>query len=190
MALMPDRPETRSGSRAAHLLRLWLYCLAQFVRLSLFLSSPARLPWNPALLAMTLAAYLLAGWLILGSLRPLGDILIQIGIEIGLLALITRLLLAIQQHPERFVQTLHALIGVNLVVSLVSYPLMAWLPQPLRDGQPDMTALQLSLLLLLWNLAAISLIFRRAFGIGTLLAGFLAFSYFLVFEWLLMKVFA
>ena len=171
-------------------MRLWLYCWLQFVRLSLFLSSPARLPWNPALLVMTLASYLLVGRLILGGLRPFGDILIQIGIEVGLLALISLVLLWIQGHRERFIQTLHALIGVNLVISLVSYPLMELLPDPMHDEQPDMLALQLSLLLLVWNLAAISLIFRRAFGIGTLLAGFLAFSYFLVFEWLLMKVFA
>ncbi len=185
-----SEPEARHGGRAGHLLRLWLYCWLQFVRLALFLSTPAKLPWNPALLILTLAAYLLTGQLILGSARPFSDILLQIGIEVGLLALITRVLLAIQQHPERFIQTLHALIGINLVISLASYPLMAWLPAPAQAGTPDMLAVQLSLLLLVWNLAAISLIFRRAFGIGTLLAAFLAFSYFLVYEWLLMQVFA
>ncbi len=190
MASMSEQPSPRPTARGGHLLRLWLYCWVQFIRLSLFLSTPAKLPWNPALLAMTLVAYVLVGQLILGGIRPFADILLQIGIEVALLAWVTAIMLRLRQHRERFVQTLHALIGVNLIVSLTSYPLMELLPSPMRDDQPDMLAVQLSLLLLVWNLAAISLIFRRAFEIGTLAAGFLAFGYFLVFEWLLMQVFA
>lgn len=187
---MSEQPSPPPATGSGHLLRLWLYCWVQFVRLSLFLSTPAKLPWNPALLVMTLLAYVLVGQLILGALRPFTDILLQIGIEVALLAWLSAVMLRLRQHGERFVQTVHALIGVNLIVSLASYPLMELLPNTLHDDQPDLLAVQLSLLLLVWNLAAISLIFRRAFEIGTLPAGFLAFSYFLVFEWLLMQVFA
>ena len=190
MDSMPEQPAPHSGSSALHLLRLWLYCWVQFLRLALFISTPAKLPWNPALLLLSLAAYLLVGQWILGDSRPFSDILLQIGIEVGLLAAISFIALRLQGHGERFVQTLHALIGVNLIISLLSYPLIELLPDPMHNDQPNMLAMQLSLLLLVWNLAAISLIFRRSFEISTLFAAFLSFGYFLVYEWLLLQVFA
>lgn len=187
---MPDRPEPRPGAQPTHLLRLWFYCWAQFLRLSVFLSSPEKLPWNPWLLVPTLASYLLVGQLILGEARPFRDILLQIGIEVGLLALISLVVLKLNNHLERFVQTLHALVGVNLIISIISYPLIQLLPDPTSSEQPERLAIQLSLLLLIWNLAVISLIFRRAFEVSTMLAAFLSFSYFLFYEWVLMEVFA
>ncbi len=177
-----------SVPRPLHLLRLWLYCWAQFPGLALFLRSPAQLPWNPALLIPSLAAYLLVGQWILGDARPFSDILLQIGIETGLLAAISAIALRLQGHGERFVQTLHALIGVNLIISLLGYPLVELLPEPAGNERPGTLVFQFSLLLLVWNLAAISLIFRRAFEISTLFAAFLSFGYFLVYEWLLQAV--
>jgi hypothetical protein len=63
------------------------------------------------------------------------------------------------------------------------------LPDAPTAEQPGTLTLQLNLLLLFWNLAVISLIFKRAFEIRTIVAGIIAFNYFLLYELLLMNFF-
>ena len=81
-----------------------------------------------------------------------------------------------------------ALIGINLIVSLVSIPVFYLLSSPTPDQVNPLT-LQINVILLVWNLAIISLIFKRSFQINTLLAGFIAFNYFVLYEYILMKLF-
>jgi hypothetical protein len=40
----------------------------------------------------------------------------------------------------------------------------------------------LSIALIFWNLAVLSLIFKRAFGIGTLASAMISFNYFLLYQ--------
>ena len=130
----------------------------------------------------------MVGYALLGNDRSLLSITAQIIVEVGILFAISSVVLKLVKKPERLIQTMSALIGVNLIVSLVSIPLFYLLPAPAPD-QLDSTSLQLNVILLVWNLAIISLIFRRSFHINTLLAGFIAFNYFLLYEYILMKLF-
>jgi len=172
----------------SHVLKLWLACLKHYLKMSVFLSSPSNLPFNPRTILLTLLAYVLVGYALLGNERTLLSIFGQIMIEVGILYAISSVVLKLVKKPERLIQTMSALIGINLIVSLVSIPLFYLLSSPSPD-QVNPMAFQINIILLLWNLAIISLIFKRSFQINTLLAGFMAFNYFLLYEYIITKVF-
>ena len=164
-----------------HLFKLWLVCLYQYLQMSLFRSTPAHLPYNPYSLLLTIFAYMGVGFVLLSEERNLLSILTQILIEISILYLICSAVLRLSGRSERILQTLSALIGVNLVIGFVSIPVYQMLP-PSTGEQIDPLTIKITLAILLWNLAALSLIFRRAFEINTLTAGFIALNYFLLYE--------
>ncbi len=168
-----------------HTLKLWLACLHQYLWLSLFRSTPASLPPNPGTLGLTLGAYLLVALVLLADVRSIPSIMMQVGIEACILCLATYFILKYLDKTERLVQTMSALLGVNLVIAFFSIPVFKMLPPSTADEISPIT-LNISLLVLFWNLAAISLVFKRAFEINTLAAGFIAINYFLVYEFLLL----
>ena len=128
------------------------------------------------------------GILSTGQPWSLVSIVAQIAVEVGILYLITLVALTLSRKRERALQTLSALIGVNLVISFISIPIFQFLP-PSTPEQVDPVTLQVNLLILVWNLAVISLIFKRAFEISTALAAFVAFNYFLLYEFILISLF-
>ena len=173
-----------------YLVRQWLNCLAQYAQMSLFRSSPANLPYSLPCLLLTLLAYSLVGLILLSELRSVFSIIAQIGLEVLLLSAFSLIGLRLTKKNERLLQTVSALIGVNLVISIVSLPIMYLLPEVEPEQPIDPLVLQLNLMLLLWNLAALSLIFKRSLEIRTLAAGFMSFNYFLLYELILLNLFA
>ena len=171
------------------LIQQWLYCLRHFVLMCLFRSSPSNLPYNFGCIVPTLLAYVVVAELLLGDQRNLFSIMIQVLIEVLILVAISFIILKFVNRSERLLQTLSALIGVNLIISLVSLPIMQLLPETGQGEQIDPLVLQINLMLLIWNLAVISLIFKRAFEIRTIVAGFIAFNYFLFYQLLLINFF-
>jgi hypothetical protein len=174
----------------SHILKLWLVCLKHYLKMCVFQSSPSNLPFNPNTIVFTLLAYVLVGYTLLGNQRTLLSISGQILIEVTILYAISSITLKLVKKPERLIQTVFALIGVNLIVSLISIPVFYLLSSPSPDQQLNSTSFQINVLLLVWNLAIISLIFKRSFQVNTLLAGFMAFNYFLIYEYILTKVFS
>ncbi len=171
------------------ILSVWLNSLKHYLQLSVFLSTPAKLPFSPASLVLTLVAYITVGEFLLGAERGMFSIIIQIGIEVLILFGITFIALKIAKKPERLLQTLSALIGVSLIISLAGLLIMSALPDNGSADELNLMILQVNLVLLLWNLAAISLIFKRAFEIRTFTAGFIAFNFYLSYEYLMLNFF-
>jgi len=167
----------------------WFFSLYQYLRISLFLSSPAHLLYSPASLILTLLSYIVAGYIALGTNRSLLPITAQIALEISLLAAISWLFLKLNKKPQRLLQTVSALAGVSLVITVVGLIATSFFPHNLASGKIDPLLLKIDLLLLLWDLAAVSLIFKRSFDITTILAAFAALSYFLFYEYLLINFF-
>ena len=155
--------------------------------MSLFLASPSSLPYSPAALILSVGAYLLVGQALLGEVKNLFEIGIQIAIEILILYLISYAVLAFKKMQGRLLQTLSALIGINLIISITSLLLVAMLPDMQNTETPDPLLVQLNLAILLWNLAVISLIFKRAFEIKTIVAGIIAFNYLLIYEFIIIN---
>lgn len=157
--------------------------------MSVFMSSPAKLPQNPAPLLVTILAYIVTGELLLGDQRSFLSIMVQIAIEVIILFSISYIALKLTRHPQRLVQTLSALIGVSLIVSIVSLLIMSAFPHNAKAEQLNSLVIQINLILLFWNLSVVSLIFKRAFEISTLFAGFIAINYFIFYEFLLLNFF-
>ena len=166
----------------------WLWSLRLYVRISLFMASPAELPYSPASIVLTLVAYFATAALLLGDDYSAGHIVSLIVVEAMILYLVSLLVLKARGHLERLVQTLSALFGSGLVISLIGIPVLLATSDSGADGVA--TAQYLNLALLLWSLAVISLIFKRAFEISTIAAGFLAFNYFLLYELIIVNFLA
>lgn len=160
----------------------WLVSLKLYLRICLFLSAPSDLPYSPVSLALTLLAYFIVGLMLLGAQHGPLQVLAHIAVEISILWGLSYLVLKLQKRLSRLLQTLSALAGSGLVVSLVMMAVMVALGDLDATTEPTPWELRINLALLFWNLAVISLIFKRAFEVSTLAAGFIAFNYFLLYE--------
>ncbi|MCK4710496.1 MAG: hypothetical protein KAU21_17915 [Gammaproteobacteria bacterium] len=167
----------------------WFSSLKHYVQMSIFLSSPAKLPYSPTSVFLTLLAYIVVGEILLGEERSLSSIIIQIGLEVLILFGISFIALKLTKKSQRLLQTMSALVGVSLVISVVSLLIMQALPDISDIEQINPLVLKINLILLLWNLAVISLIFKRSFEIRTITAGFIALNFFVFYEFLLLNFF-
>jgi hypothetical protein len=133
----------------------WLTSLKHYLLMCLLLSSPDRLPGSPYPIALTGFSYFLLG-------------------------LIAYCGLALKQLLARFQQTFSALLGINVIITLVTIPAYRLIAS---NGSIDGNMLlYVTLIILLWNLAVLSLIFKRAFEISTNLSAMIAFCYFVLFQ--------
>ena len=156
----------------------WLASLRHYFLMCLFLSSPERLPYNPYAFAVTVVAYFALGVAFVDAHFGYAMIAARIMLEIAMLAAIARAGLAMKNLLHRFPQTFSALVGINLIMSLVSIPLHRLY---LADADPNSSlANVIFILFMVWNLAAISLIFKRAFEISIRLSAMISFSYFVL----------
>ena len=151
------------------------------------MASPSQLPASLPSILLSLFSYAVVGYIILGDKYGLLSIAGHIGVELVILYAVSYLVLRLQNRLVRLVQTMSALIGSSLVISLVSIPLTWMLPETSDQATPDSLTLQVNLALLFWSLAVISLVFKRAFELSTIAAGFLAFNYFLVYELIILN---
>ena len=158
----------------------WLTSLKHYLLMCLLLSSPDRLPCSPYPIALTGVSYFLLGLLLVEPQRSYGLISAQILLELGMLGLVAYCGLALKQLLPRFQQTFSALLGINVIITLVTIPAYRLIAS---NGSIDGNMLlYVTLIILLWNLAVLSLIFKRAFEISTNISAMISFCYFVVFQ--------
>jgi hypothetical protein len=175
-------------SRMQNIVGHWLASFRHYCMLCLLLSSPERLPYNPYAFAITVIAYFALGAFFVDENSGFAVIAARILLEMAMLAAVARLGLAIKNFPNRFPQTFSALVGINLVMTLVAIPLQKLLLDN-TDGS-SAPANIVFILFVVWNLAAISQVFRRAFEISISLSAMISFAYFvanLIIEVLLLR---
>ena len=167
----------------------WLTCLKHYILMCLFVSGPERLPYSLHCILFSLLAYFLLGFSLADEQRGYAIVVAQIMLELGMLALIAHAGLKWKKKASRFHQTFSALLGVNLFISAVSIPVY----QSLADSTSaanglDSTVLNVTFVIVFWNLAVLSLIFKRAFEINTVLASMISFNYFVVYQFLVIWI--
>lgn len=167
----------------------WLYSLKQYWLMCFFGSGPDHLPSGYQNAAYSLFIYLLAGLLLTDENRSYGNVVAQIGIELLMLGLIAYLGLLWQKKMPRFAQTFSALLGVNLVMSLVAIPIFLMSVDTRADATETSWLSYLTMALIFWNLAVISLILKRAMEISTWISTMIAFNYFLFYQFLTVLIF-
>jgi hypothetical protein len=150
-----------------------------------FLSSPERLPCNPLCILISLFAYLLIGLLLVSEQRGMAAISAHIFLEVITLALVAYAGLYWSKSLPRFQQTFSALVGINMVITAVAIPVVQLAANGGANADETGNLQQITeLLIVIWNLAVISLIFKRAFTISTQLSAIMSFNYYVVFQFL------
>jgi len=158
----------------------WLLSLKHYLSMCLLLSSPERLPASLQCIVLSIFSYFLIGLLLVEEQRGYLVICQQIILELVMLGLIAYTGLRWKKLLARFQQTFSALVGINLIITLVSIPLFRSLPNP-ENGTAN-PLIYLHLAILVWNLAVLSLIFKRSFDISTHLSAIISFSYFILYQ--------
>lgn len=165
-------------------------CLWVYTQLAFFRASPQQLPWNWSCAVKAFLLYVALNLFLLDSEDAMISVIFKILIEIGLLSGLLYIGLKTTRHLERFNKTLSALIGAGTVISAISVILYALIsPEFYAQQEISQTVINLTLILLLWNLAVVSIILKRSLSISTWLSVFLTFNYFLTFELILMTIF-
>ncbi len=167
------------------LLNQWLYCLKHYALMSVFASSPDRLAYRTECFILTLFCYCLLGFALIDQQHSYGLILLQIALEVTLLALLAFLGLKWLDKRPRFWQCFSALVGVNFVISAVTIPIIHWITADLSNNtEIDSKLLYATLIMVFWNLAAISQILKRTFEVNTVMSAMIAFNYFLIYQFI------
>ncbi len=143
--------------------------------------SPAQLPASRMLLALVAAAA--AALEIIGALLPPaggGRIGMRVALSVGLPLAFAWAVLAIARHPQRFLQTASALLGVAVLAQAALYPLGSLLS---LLGPDRLASLPLGVLLLaglVWYVAACANIWSAALETGLGVGAALSIGYLLL----------
>jgi len=163
----------------------WLISLKHYVLMCLFVSGPDRLPGGLHSILFSLLCYCLIGFSLVDEQHSYSTIILQIALELALLALVIYVGLKWKNMLSRLDQSFSALLGVNMVISAVSIPVYKFLTEDYaNDGEISRSVLNLTLLIVFWNLSVMSLILKRALNINTVLAAMISFNYFMVYQFL------
>jgi hypothetical protein len=109
-----------------------------------------------------------------------GLVCAQITLELAMLGLISYVGLQARQSLPRFPQTFSALLGTNVIITAVTIPVYRFVIG--KDNADDNLLIYVTLAILIWNLAILSLIFKRSFEISTHLSAMISFGYFIIFQ--------
>lgn len=147
---------------------------SHFFRICRLQDGPQDLPAAVLLRNTALLSYLLLSIVTSALNMPLGQALIAAAVDVTLLITLTSFLLSLRGLSARITQTLTALAGTSVILSLFSIPMLIWLHMA-RSGQGDAAIPSLIMLaLVIWNLLIIAHIFKHAlstlFAAGLLLA--------------------
>jgi len=168
----------------------WLISLKHYVLMCLFVSGPDRLPSSLHSILFSLFCYLIIGFSLVDEHRSYATIVTQIAIELALLSLLIYTALKWKKLLSRLYQSFSALLGVNMVISAISIPIYELLTQDINnDTELSRSVLNATLVLVIWNLAIMSLILKRTLNINTAFAAMISFNYFVVYQFLIIWLF-
>ena len=168
----------------------WFVSLKHYVLMCLFLSGPDRLPGGTHSILISAFCYFVIGFSLVDEQRSYSTIVLQIVLELTLLALVIYAGLKWKKLLSRLAQTFSALLGVNMIISAVSIPVYHALTEDhASSGEINRSLLNVTLLIVFWNLSVMSLILKRALNINTLLAAMISFNYIMVYQFMIIWLF-
>jgi hypothetical protein len=163
--------------------------LRQLIELCLLRIGPEDLPGDARLPWVLAAGYVLSGGLMFMADEGFAVGMAQAAVDAALLAGFVWGALKVREHPERFNQTYAALMGISLVISLLSWPLLGAMPSEWAAN--ELHPAQIALLaVLLWSLIAQGQVLRRALDVSAGMGLLLVFVYFMLSSLLIAAVFS
>ena len=167
-------------SAMQNILGPWLVSLKHYAYMCLLMSSPERLPFFPQAIVLNILSYLALGLLLVSETFSYTRILGQIILQLVMMAMIAQVGLSRKNLQARFVQTYSALTGITLLIDAVTIPIhLHIMDQP---EMPETTIMWIGVMILVWNLAVLSLIFRRAFEVSVSISAIISFTYFFAYH--------
>ncbi len=147
-----------------------------FLDICLFRKGPRDVPSSTVLLKMCLLAYGISGMLVLILSVPVQVALLQMLLDLVLLAGLLYLALILHRHSGRFEQALAALTGTGTLMGLLALPLMVWIVHQGPEGDSTFPSL-LMLALMVWSIAVMAHILRHTFNIPVWASAMYALGY-------------
>ena len=160
----------------------------EFLNICLFKKAPQDLPASSSLLGVMLVASTIASLIVARSGLGWPDVVQSAVAETLYMVTAIYVLLKLQGRQLRWSQTVTAMAGTNVVLVVISLPILVWLLSA-RSAEADATLPSLLFLgLIIWNVLILGHIFRHAFStyfpLGVLVAlGYYSLSI-LIMNWL------
>jgi hypothetical protein len=151
-----------------------------FLDIARWRKGPEDLPASGFLLAVTFGVYILASIAtVLFYSKGVADLLAQVTLDIALMFGFFGLLLVFYRKTPRFEQTMTALLGTGIVLTVIALPLIAWLRIEPAETTASIPAL-LMFIVVLWSISITGHIMRRALDIPFAGGVVMAVAYFLL----------
>ncbi|MGR9053187.1 MAG: hypothetical protein ACU84J_11105 [Gammaproteobacteria bacterium] len=161
----------------------------EFVKLlfdiCLFRKGPQDLPVSVILLRLTMAIYAAVSALILLLDRSVFEVLLQVAVEILLVVVFAKGVLALAGKSERYVQTACALFGTDALIGFFAVPVFA----SLAIERMTLLAVPLYMVLVLWNWTVTGHILKHALSESYFFALGIALLYIVGTVWLMSLLF-
>ncbi len=156
------------------------YLIQLFWEICLLRKAPQDIPYSRVLFLLLLAVNYLVGTIYSNFSSPdvdLTSIVLLAGIHMALFLGSFSVLMTVMGYRARIVQTLSALLGTDIIITLLAMPtVMAINSAPQLTGYFGL----ILLFLITWDLIIMAHILRHALSIRFLLAGLFAFGYFML----------
>jgi hypothetical protein len=156
------------------------YLIQSFWEICLLQKAPQDIPYSRGLLFLLLPVNFLVGtlYLVFSSLEVgLGSILLFASIHMLFFLGSLSVLMLLMGYAARIVQTLVALLGTDIIITLLAMPVV----MAINNASELAGYFGIILLLLItWNLVIMAHILRHALSVSFLLAGLIAFGYFML----------
>jgi len=133
----------------------------RFFDICLLRAGPQDLPASTFLLRFAVVVNIAFGTVMAYPDRGMPQALIEVLFDFALLTLLLYGVLQWRQRPERFAQTLTALMGTNVILSFFALPVVYTITGK-PEGEVAGWALQLFLLLVIWNITVMAHILRHS----------------------------
>ncbi len=125
-------------------------------------TGPQDLPVSSVLMGFTLACYLLISILLSAISMELNKALLSGLLDLVLMLLLTTVLLILHKRSQRLPQTITAIAGTSIILSLTAMPIVIWI-NTARDNFNDITLPGLLMFfLIIWNIVILAHILRHA----------------------------
>ncbi len=142
---------------------------------------PQDIPASNNLLALCSVVYVLLSILLAGLSQPLDQAILAAIVEIALIMLFTMSLLRATGKSARWTQTVTALVGTGIIISIIAFPIYILIGVGEFNSLESNTGQSISLLLLAalacWNIVIMTHILRHALEVNFAIAMFLAITY-------------
>ncbi len=142
-------------------------------KICLFKKGPQDIPHSTLLLQLSLIGFAIAKFLLAQLSIDSFSALLQIGVELIIIIIFARLVLIITHKPQRFLQTMCALIGTDALFSVLAIPIISSLIINNSNGLATLAMLAL----MLWNWLVTAHIIQHAINKSFSFAAGLVFLY-------------